>query len=202
MGTFQTLQLSSVRLLSSKLNKIITMGIETAPYTVCNTWPDENVELREYDSLPWVCTRKTATSMDKITKKCFFKLFAYIGGHNQRKVKIEMTAPVTVESKPDAESIMQRCFTMGFYVPAQHHSDPPPPTDDDIFIETRPAMKVYCRNYSGFSNDYKVMKNARELGESLDRLGLKYTPDPFYFAGYDSIFKLTNRRNEIWFKAQ
>ncbi|VDP08718.1 unnamed protein product [Schistosoma margrebowiei] len=56
--------------------------------------------------------------------------------------------------------------------------------------------------YSGFSNNDKALNNARKLGESLDQLGLKYIPDPFYFAGYDSPFKLINRRNEIWFKAQ
>ncbi|CAH8547369.1 unnamed protein product [Schistosoma turkestanicum] len=178
------------------------MGVETAPYTVCNTWPEENVELREYDSLPWVCTSSTGSSMDAAINECFGKLFNYIGGENERKVKVEMTAPVTIESKPNGDSAAERCFTMGFYIPALNQSDPSPPTGDGVFIETRPAMKVYCRIYPGFSDDDELEKNARELGESLDRLGLKYTSDPFYFAGYDPIFKVDDRRNEIWFKAQ
>lgn len=55
-----------------------------------------------------------------------------------------MTAPVTIESKPDNQSVMKRCFTMGFYIPEAFQSNPPAPTEDGVFIETRPAMKVYC----------------------------------------------------------
>ncbi|CAH8587124.1 unnamed protein product [Schistosoma guineensis] len=178
------------------------MSIETAPYTVSKAWTQEKVELREYNSLRWVCAMSHESSMDKASKECFWKLFRYIGGKNAQKVKVPMTAPVTIESKPDNQSVMKRCFTMGFYIPEAFQSNPPAPTEDGVFIETRPAMKVYCWTYSGFSNNDKALNNARKLGESLDQLGLKYIPDPFYFAGYDSPFKLINRRNEIWFKAQ
>lgn len=60
------------------------------------------------------------------------------------EVKVPMTAPVTIESKPDNQSVMKRCFTMGFYIPEAFQSNPPAPTEDGVFIETRPAMKVYC----------------------------------------------------------
>ncbi|CAH8623068.1 unnamed protein product [Heterobilharzia americana] len=139
--------------------------------------------------------------MDSVNKKCFWKLFGYINGKNSEKVNIPMTAPVTIESKPDDESVMKRNFKMGFYIPEQFKSNPPNPTEEGVFIEKRPPMKLYCRRYKGFSNYGKVLRNARELGENLDKLKLKYTPDPFYFAGYDSPFNLINRRNEVWFKA-
>lgn len=37
-----------------------------------------------------------------------------------------------------------------------------------------------------------------KLMESLQRDGVPYMEKPFYAAGYDSPFKLTNRRNEVW----
>lgn len=37
-----------------------------------------------------------------------------------------------------------------------------------------------------------------KLLESLQRDGVQYVDKPFYAAGYDSPFKLTNRRNEVW----
>ncbi|KAK4468451.1 hypothetical protein MN116_007656 [Schistosoma mekongi] len=177
------------------------MTVEAAPYIVLNTWTQEGIELRQYDSLRWVCTQSHGSSMDKAKKECFWKLFRYISKKNEQKTKVPMTVPVTIESKPDHISVMKRCFTMGFYIPEAFQSNPPTPVEEGVFIETRPAMKIYCCRYSGFSNDDEVMINARKLGENLDRLGLKYTPDPFYFAGYDSPFRLLNRRNEIWFKA-
>ncbi|TNN08884.1 Heme-binding protein [Schistosoma japonicum] len=176
------------------------MVIETAPYVVLETWTQENVELRRYDSLRWVCVLSHESSVHNAVGSCFWKLFRYIGRKNEEGTKVPMTAPVTVESKPDHTSVM-KCFTVGFYIPEAFQANPPTPTEKGVFIETRPAMEVYCRTYSGHSNDEKVLDNVRKLGESLDQLGLKYTPDLFYFAGYDPPFKLTKRRNEIWFKA-
>lgn len=37
-----------------------------------------------------------------------------------------------------------------------------------------------------------------KLLESLKRDGVQYVDKPFYAVGYDSPFKLTNRRNEVW----
>lgn len=34
--------------------------------------------------------------------------------------------------------------------------------------------------------------------ESLQRDGVQYMDQPFYAAGYDSPFKLVNRKNEVW----
>ncbi|KAH8873327.1 Heme-binding protein 2 [Schistosoma japonicum] len=133
--------------------------------------------------------------VEKMRKVCDFLRLLSLA-----ETKVPMTAPVTVESKSDHTSV-KKCFTVGFYIPEVFQPDPPTPTEEGVFIETRPAMEVYCRTYSGHSNDEKVLDNVRKLGESLDQLGLKYTPDLFYFAGYDPPFKLTKRRNEIWFKA-
>lgn len=38
----------------------------------------------------------------------------------------------------------------------------------------------------------------QKLIESLQRDNMPFVDKPFYVAGYDSPFKLTNRRNEVW----
>lgn len=54
------------------------------------------------------------------------------------------------------------------------------------------------RTYGGFSTDNMKREELLKLMESLQRDGLQYVDQPFYTAGYDSPFKLTNRRNEVW----
>lgn len=54
------------------------------------------------------------------------------------------------------------------------------------------------RTYSGFSNEKMRQEEVLKLRESLQRDKVQFVDKPFYAAGYDSPFKLTNRRNEIW----
>ena len=58
-------------------------------------------------------------------------------------------------------------------------------------------MKVY----GGFSNIDEIQKYSEQLGEDLveDGLGDTFRKDVFFFAGYDSPFKVFNRHNEIWY---
>jgi hypothetical protein len=53
------------------------------------------------------------------------------------------------------------------------------------------------RQFDGFANDEKWVACASELAESLG--AEKYVQDYYYTAGYDSPYKLFNRRNEVWF---
>lgn len=54
------------------------------------------------------------------------------------------------------------------------------------------------RTYGGFSNEKMKREELLKLIESLQRDQVQYVDKPFYAAGYDSPFKLTNRRNEVW----
>ena len=54
------------------------------------------------------------------------------------------------------------------------------------------------RTYGGFSNEQVKRENLLKLVESLTRDGMSFQEQPYYTAGYDSPFKLTNRRNEVW----
>ena len=57
---------------------------------------------------------------------------------------------------------------------------------------------LFYRRYGGFSNEKAKREELLKLLESLQRDGVQYVDKPFYTAGYDSPFKLTNRRNEVW----
>lgn len=52
--------------------------------------------------------------------------------------------------------------------------------------------------YAGFSNDKMKSEEHLKLLESLRRDNAEYAEKPFYVAVYDSPFKLTNRKNEVW----
>jgi len=76
----------------------------------------------------------------------FWKLFNYISGENDRKVKIAMTAPVSVLIEPGSGPNCESTFTMAFYVPdAFQGDDTPIPTNPDVSIEERPEFKVFAR---------------------------------------------------------
>uniref|UniRef100_A0A183AYM4 Heme-binding protein 1 n=1 Tax=Echinostoma caproni TaxID=27848 RepID=A0A183AYM4_9TREM len=175
------------------------MGGETecSPYDVVQKWENDIVELRRYPAQKWVCTSSTASKMDEVMNSSFFKLFRYIRGSNSANCKIPMTKPVLTESRPVANTVHERIFTMGFYIPAEFQNNTPEPTESGVFILEREEMKLYARTYGGFSNDSKLCENARKLGTVLDELGKAYQTDPFFFAGYDPPFRLFNRRNEV-----
>ncbi len=56
--------------------------------------------------------------------------------------------------------------------------------------------------FAGHMEALRTVRGSRaellKLIESLKRDGMKFKEAPFYRAGYDSPFKLTNRRNEVW----
>ncbi|CAL8070660.1 unnamed protein product [Calicophoron daubneyi] len=174
---------------------------ETANYTVLRTWEEENVEMRQYPAQKWVSIQNAGKSIDQVSTSSFFKLFDYIQGKNVAKEKIPMTKPVCFTSSQDGEDARKRIITSSFYLPVAQQDNPPQPKNSEVFIEARPALKVYSRSYDGFSNDKTLIEQARLLSASLDKLGLHYQNDPYYFAGYNSPFKLTDRHNEVWFQA-
>lgn len=65
---------------------------------------------------------------------------------------------------------------------------------------TKPCVCVcvYPRTYGGFANEKSKREELQKLMESLRREGVPFVDKPFYAVGYDSPFKLFNRRNEVW----
>ncbi|KAM4713247.1 heme-binding protein 2 [Anableps anableps] len=158
----------------------------------------QDYEIRTYHPARWVSTTLSGMHGDECTNTGFRRLFSYIQGNNQSKAKVEMTAPVTCRVVPGAGPACESQFTVSFYIPDDLQANPPEPSDQDVFLEDRKEFTAYVRTYGGFSNENMKREELLKLLESLKRDGVEFVDAPYYTAGYDSPFKLTNRRNEVW----
>ncbi|XP_076027792.1 heme-binding protein 2 [Genypterus blacodes] len=155
-------------------------------------------EVRTYHDTKWVSTSLSGMQWDEAMSTGFRRLFSYIQGNNQNKVKVEMTAPVSCRVDPGPGPACETQFTVSFYIPEEHQASPPEPSDPQVFVEHRKEFAAYVRTYGGFSNEKMKREELQKLMVSLQRDGAPYRDDPYYAAGYDSPFKLTNRKNEVW----
>ncbi|KPP67651.1 SOUL1 protein-like [Scleropages formosus] len=176
---------------------LFSTGLEMPKFTRVECKSDE-YEVRKYQATNWVNTCVSSMQYDPALNTGFMRLFRYIQGNNENKEKVEMTAPVTCLVDPGAGPACESTFTVSFYIPEKHQADPPKPTDPEVFIENRKEFTAFVRTYGGFSNEQKSREELLKLTESLKRDGVEFLEKPYYTAGYDSPFKLINRRNEVW----
>jgi len=148
--------------------------------------------------------------------RMFNHLFKYINGDNEREEKMDMTRPVTILHHAERRNylgdveIQEECF----YLPALYQENhdhgpsprhlslvaPKPLNNSKVFLHKRPEMDIYARTFEGFpvtEEDWKVEK------EQLERdLGTKHHHDnEFFTACYQSPWKMTDRRNEVWIQS-
>ncbi|XP_051909418.1 heme-binding protein 2 [Hippocampus zosterae] len=176
-------------------------GLQYPKFTGPELQP-KDYEVRTYQAAKWVSTTLSGTSLDESKGVGFRRLFNYIQGNNYQKVKVEMTAPVTCRVDPGAGPACESHFTVSFFIPEEHRDAPPQPSDPDVFLENRDEFTAYVRSYGGFSNETLERDELLKLKESLRRDGVHFAERPYYVAGYDSPFKLVNRRNEVWLLKQ
>ncbi|XP_039549443.1 heme-binding protein 2 [Pimephales promelas] len=176
---------------------LFSSGLQHPPVTAQQS-KGEDYEVRTYHTTNWVSTAVTGMEQDPALSTGFRRLFKYIQGNNDKKSKVEMTAPVSCLIDPGPGPTCESTFTISFFIPEEHQADPPKPTDADVFIENRKECTMFVRTYGGFTNSESSREELLKLIESLKRDGMKFKEAPFYRAGYDSPFKLTNRRNEVW----
>ncbi|KAM3603331.1 uncharacterized protein V6R79_020497 [Siganus canaliculatus] len=176
---------------------LFSTGLQTPKFTTAEQ-QGKDYEVRTYHATKWVSTTLSGMEWDAAMNTGFRRLFNYIQGKNQNKVKVDMTAPVSCLVNPGAGPACESQFTVSFYVPEEHQADPPEPSDSEVFVEHRKEFTAYVRTFGGFANEKMRRDELLKLLESLQRDGVQYVDQPFYSAGYDSPFKLTNRRNEVW----
>lgn len=155
-------------------------------------------EVRKYEAGMWVSTTEKGFRYSQAVSKGFWKLFQYIGGENDAKQKIAMTAPVRVSVSPGAGPFCEDNFSISFFVPYEFQSKAPTPSNEAVFLSQAPAFEAYVASYSGWNSDKKFTKVASELFEELRSAGVDVREDMYYTAGYDSPFRLINRHNEVW----
>ncbi|XP_066533030.1 heme-binding protein 2 [Hoplias malabaricus] len=176
---------------------IFSTGLDSPKFTPQES-KGQDYEVRTYQQTNWVSTTVTGMEQDSALSTGFKRLFKYIQGNNEKKVKVEMTAPVTCLIAPGEGPACESSFTVSFYVPEKDQADPPKPSAPEVFIEERKEFTVFVRTFGGFANTQNTLEELLKLTESLKRDGMAFKESPYYRVGYDSPFKLVNRRNEVW----
>merc|ERR1711916_305675 len=125
----------------------------------------------------------------------FQNIFQYIDGQNAKNMKINMTAPVTVEKVESTGNYIVR-----FYMPSAYTFDElPTPNNPDVKLVTLPEQVVSVTEFPGFANEKLVESNTNKLSEMINQNGLQATHAfPTRFCGFDSPFVVFDRRNDIW----
>ncbi|KAM4694972.1 heme-binding protein 2 [Discoglossus pictus] len=181
---------------------LFSSGLELPKWTSLGN-ESSDYEIRQYEPAKWVSTAvPSMRDWDSAISTGFMRLFNYIQGNNEKKQKIEMTAPVTTYVEPGAGPACESTITVSFYVPTEQQDDPPKPSEANVFIEQRAQMTVYVRCFGGFTNATKNQEQLLQLSELLKRDGKSFDENVYYTAGYDSPFKLFDRRNEVWLIAK
>ncbi len=115
---------------------------------------------------------------------------------------IAMTTPVMNHV---AHERRKEVFTVSFYVPVKYqqpNAPPPKPSDPKVFLDHVPSIEVGVIAFDGFEREREDQREEEELTKVLDKAGIKYDSDEWWFAGYDPPFRLTGRHNEVWVKIQ
>ena len=169
--------------------------LDCPDYVVVNKTDD--YELRHYKSSKWVATEESGIDYKDAASKNFWKLFAYISGDNEKKVKIPMTKPVITRIKVSQGPFCESDYLMHFFVPHSLQKDTPKPTSPKVKLVEYPETFVYVRSFGGFSTLEKLQKNGAKLYAALQKENIPYDDSEYLYAGYDGPYKLTNRHNEI-----
>lgn len=146
------------------------------------------------------------SSFEEASRKAFPILFEYISGKNINQQEIDMTAPVTQESKgvkikmttPVTQVNNGEIYRVGFMMPSKWTLKTlPKPIDARISIQEKPARKVAVLNYSGTWSTSNYNKHLLKLQDWIKKENL--TPlSSDVWARYNSPFSLWfTRRNEI-----
>jgi len=196
---------------------------ENPQYDVVQT--DGKVEVRRYK--PYVIARTTVSGdYKKAQGEAFRILAAYIFGSNEKKQKLEMTAPVTQSKSTESEKISMTApvnisaapsekismtapvniqgqsgtWVMSFMMPSKYKiEDLPTPKDQRIEFAQVPGKLVATIRYSGYQNEKLNAKKASELTTWIAQHPKYKAVSLASFAGYDPPWTLPMfRRNEMW----
>uniref|UniRef100_A0A8C5QFR5 Uncharacterized protein n=1 Tax=Leptobrachium leishanense TaxID=445787 RepID=A0A8C5QFR5_9ANUR len=136
---------------------LFSSGLQSPTCTALENEGSE-YETRQYEAAKWVSTGiGTLNDWDSVTGSGFMRLFNYIQGNNEKKVKIDMTVPVTTFIQPGEGPACESSLTMSFFIPNEHQEEPPKPSDVNVFIEERPQMTVYVSVFSHIGKGFKIM---------------------------------------------
>ena len=187
-------------------------GIRTVEHATYEVMEKQGpFEIRKYPRLLLVET--SVQPQGGSENSAFFELFDYIRGENESRTKIEMTAPVLIESPdsvaPEGESIAMTApvlrqeteegMKMSFVLPAEFDVDSvPQPRSPKVAVRVLESARVATLRYSGSRSDKNFDRHAEELRLWMEEQGFTSSSDAMY-AGYDPPFTLPFlKRHEVW----
>ena len=181
-------------------------GVEIAPYDVSQQ--DGDIEIRYYEELVLVSTPMNA---EEKSDGAFGKLFKYISGENAGEAKIDMTAPVLMDSaQTSGQKIAMTAPvivdqdsdegnpTMSFVLPSKFTLETAPrPTNPAVTVSTLSDLRVAAIRFSGTLSDNNTRKHRKQLEAWIETNGYRIV-GPYKTAGYNPPWTLPNmRRNEV-----
>lgn len=152
-------------------------------------------EERTYPQRNWACLEHRNAFTEQEKDKTFLQLFDYISGDNDRRLRMPMTVPVSVQYSimDNGDKVYHACIA----IKEAHQENPPTPTNSAIVITSRPEMQVYSRQFGGYAGstsewlaEVEILK--RDLKEQ------NFRNDTMFWNAYNSPVEFWNRRNEVW----
>ncbi len=180
-----------------------SLDVAEAKYKVVEK--DGKFEIRDYASQILAETIVDAKFEDA-GNKAFRRLFNYISGNNQSRLKVDMTAPVSQEAAsekikmtaPVGQQQIGDKWLISFMMPTSYSIKTlPKPNDSRIKLRQIPARTMAVVSYSGFWSKDAYLTNKSSLDEWMQKKNLVGVGSPVW-ARYNSPFTLWFlRRNEI-----
>jgi hypothetical protein len=182
-------------------------GIDCPPFETVAT--SAAYDTRAYPAgLRWTSTVISGAGYDDAVSAGFGRLFRYISGANVDGMKIAMTAPVRVRVDPGRGPFCDSNVTVSFFVPFVTGSNrtkqirTPRPTDASVFEDVDEAASVvYARSFGGFADETRVAEEAAALKDGTGGGDDGGGAGTYFFAGYDSPFRVFGRHNEVWVRS-
>lgn len=145
-------------------------------------------ELRDYADHTLV-TKPMAGSMGSAAYGAFRYLVNYLGGENQDRTQIAMTAPV-VQQKSKAG------YDVSFVMP-DGMQDVPKPLGPDMRIEQVPGQLMAAKRFSGSASDELFERKAAELVAAVQKAGFEIVGEVQYARYNGPWTPPILRRNEV-----
>jgi len=187
---------------------LVSMSVSQADYDVLDTL-ENGVEIRAYPQEIW------ATTIADDQNRAFSPLFRYISGDNEKREKIEMTAPVvTTASLPSGNDSAkgekiemtapvvtmntEEGMFMAFIMPERFDMQSiPKPSSSLVKLKLVEPRKLAVIRFSGYMSQGSYDKNLKLLREALEGQGISTVGEPLLMQYNDPWTPPFSRRNEI-----
>lgn len=129
--------------------------------------------------------------------KMFKSLYQYIIGFNAEFMEIDMTSPV-VTKRTIKEAGKTEDLEMCFYGGSRFDDrSMPAPKKSELYLKEAEEQYVYATRFGGYALSFDDWDaHHQELQKALG--DKKFIQDQYFTVGYDSPYKIEDRRNEVW----